>query len=97
VTTAVRIRVITSETPARETPTMAVAVLMSEGYAGLLPPHNSFASLLRTRSRGLDELDTIGVDLRDVFLAVGNDGVDKFKKSWQELLEATQGQLDAAT
>jgi hypothetical protein len=38
VTTAVRIRVITSETPARETPTMAVAVLMSEGYAGLLPP-----------------------------------------------------------
>jgi transaldolase len=44
-----------------------------------------------------DELDTIGVDLRDVFLALGNDGVDKFKKSWQELLEATQGQLDAAT
>jgi hypothetical protein len=31
--------VMTRETPARETPTMAVAVLMSEGYAGLLPPH----------------------------------------------------------
>jgi transaldolase len=44
-----------------------------------------------------DELDTIGVDLRDVFLALENDGVDKFKKSWQELLEATQDQLDAAT
>jgi transaldolase len=44
-----------------------------------------------------DELDTIGVDLRDVLLALENDGVDKFKKSWQELLEATQDQLDAAT
>jgi hypothetical protein len=40
-TTAVIIRVMTSEIPARETPTMAVAVLMSEGYAGLLPPHTA--------------------------------------------------------
>lgn len=40
-TTAVIVRVMTSETPARETPTMTVAVLMSEGYAGLLPPHTA--------------------------------------------------------
>ena len=33
------IRVMTSETTARETPTMAVAVLMREGYAVLLPPN----------------------------------------------------------
>jgi hypothetical protein len=44
VTAAVIIRVMTSETPTRETPTMAVAVLVSEGYAGLLPPH----TVLRT-------------------------------------------------
>jgi hypothetical protein len=44
-----------------------------------------------------DELDAVGVDLRDVFLALENNGVDKFKKSWQELLEATQDQLGAAT
>ena len=25
-----------------------------------------------------------------------DDGVDKFEKSWQELIDATQGQLDAA-
>ena len=47
--------------------------------------------------RIFDELDAVGVDLHDVFLALENDGVDKFKKSWQELLEATQDQLDAAT
>jgi transaldolase len=43
-----------------------------------------------------DELDAIGIDLRDVFLVLENEGVEKFEQSWQELLEATQGQLDAA-
>lgn len=41
-----------------------------------------------------DELDAVGIDLRDVFLALEEEGVEKFEKSWQELLEATQGQLD---
>jgi len=31
-----------------------------------------------------------------VFLVLENEGVEKFEQSWQELLEATQGQLDAA-
>lgn len=44
-----------------------------------------------------DKLDAIGVDLTDVFLALENDGVEKFEKSWLELLEATQEQLGAAT
>ena len=43
-----------------------------------------------------DELDAVGIDLHDVFLVLENEGVEKFEKSWQELLEATQGQLDAA-
>jgi transaldolase len=43
-----------------------------------------------------DTLDAIGIDVRDVFVTLENDGVDKFKKSWEELLEATQDQLDAA-
>src|SRR3954471_16041081 len=43
-----------------------------------------------------DRLAAIGVDLTDVFLVLENEGVDKFEKSWGELLEATQGQLDAA-
>ncbi|MBO0676459.1 transaldolase [Mycolicibacterium sp. S2-37] len=41
-----------------------------------------------------DKLDAIGIDLTDVFLTLENEGVDKFDKAWQELLEATQGQLD---
>jgi transaldolase len=41
-----------------------------------------------------DALEAIGVDLTDVFLVLENEGVEKFEKSWHELLEATQGQLD---
>ncbi len=41
-----------------------------------------------------DKLEAIGIDLRDVFLVLENEGVEKFEKSWQELLDATQGQLD---
>ena len=40
--------------------------------------------------------DAVGIDVRDVFLMLENDGVEEFKKSWEELLEATQNQLDAA-
>uniref|UniRef100_UPI003F9D0248 transaldolase family protein n=1 Tax=Mycobacterium sp. TaxID=1785 RepID=UPI003F9D0248 len=43
-----------------------------------------------------DALDAVGIDVRDVFLMLENDGVEKFKKSWEEVLEATQKQLDAA-
>ena len=41
-----------------------------------------------------DKLEAVGIDLTDVFIVLENEGVDKFEKSWQELLEATQGQLD---
>jgi transaldolase len=43
-----------------------------------------------------DQLEAIGIDLTDVFLVLENEGVEKFEKSWLELIEATQGQLDAA-
>ena len=43
-----------------------------------------------------DKLTAVGIDLDDVFAHLEADGVDKFEKSWQELLDATQGQLDAA-
>ncbi|MCB0941336.1 MAG: transaldolase [Mycobacterium sp.] len=41
-----------------------------------------------------DKLEAIGIDLRDVFLVLEDEGVEKFEKSWHELLDATQGQLD---
>ncbi len=43
-----------------------------------------------------DKLASLGIDLDGVFEHLESDGVDKFEKAWQELLEATQGQLDAA-
>jgi transaldolase len=44
-----------------------------------------------------DELTEVGIDLTDVFLVLENEGVDKFEKSWEELLESVSGQLKAAT
>ncbi|UVS80130.1 transaldolase [Actinokineospora sp. UTMC 2448] len=41
-------------------------------------------------------LERVGIDVTDVYLALENEGVDKFEKSWTELLETVQGQLDAA-
>lgn len=44
-----------------------------------------------------DQLSSIGIDLPDVFRLLEDEGVEKFEKSWLELLEATQEQLNAAT
>jgi len=43
-----------------------------------------------------DAVARVGVDLTDVFLVLEDEGVDKFEKSWVELLETVKGQLDAA-
>ena len=43
-----------------------------------------------------DKLSAVGIDLPDVFRVLEDEGVEKFEKSWLELLEATKGQLDAA-
>ena len=43
-----------------------------------------------------DKLSAVGIDLPDVFKVLEDEGVEKFEKSWLELLEATEGQLDAA-
>jgi len=41
-----------------------------------------------------DKLASIGIDLPDVFKVLEDEGVEKFEKSWLELIEATQAQLD---
>lgn len=40
-----------------------------------------------------DALEEVGVDLTDVFLVLENEGVEKFEKSWGELIESVRGQL----
>ncbi len=44
--------------------------------------------------RVFDELAEIGIDLPDVFKLLEDEGVDKFEKSWLELIDATQAQLN---
>ncbi|MGH3677985.1 MAG: transaldolase [Mycobacterium sp.] len=43
-----------------------------------------------------DELSGVGIDLPDVFKVLEDEGVEKFEKSWLELLDETQAQLDSA-
>ena len=50
----------------------------------------------KRRRQLFDKLSAVGIDLPDVFRVLEDEGVEKFEKSWLELLEATQGQLDAA-
>jgi transaldolase len=44
-----------------------------------------------------DALSAAGIDVADVFVTLENEGVEKFEKSWLELLESVDGQLKAAT
>jgi transaldolase len=44
----------------------------------------------------LDGLEAVGVDFEDVLLTIEQEGVDKFKKSWTELVETVRGQMEKA-
>ncbi|MFI5717087.1 transaldolase [Nocardia sp. NPDC051750] len=43
-----------------------------------------------------EQLRAAGIDLDDVFAVLEREGVDKFEKSWEELLEATTAELQSA-
>ena len=43
-----------------------------------------------------DELAAVGVDIDDVYLVLETEGVEKFEKSWGELLDSVSGQLEKA-
>ena len=38
----------------------------------------------------------MGIDITDVFLVLEDEGVEKFEKSWTELLDTVNGQLEKA-
>ena len=57
---------------------------------------NTVSGTAAAAQETFDKLAAIGIDLPDVFKVLEDEGVEKFEKSWQELLDATQGQLDAA-
>ncbi|HEX6352772.1 transaldolase [Actinophytocola sp.] len=43
-----------------------------------------------------DALERVGIDIPDVFVTLEDEGVEKFEKSWEELLSSVDGQLKAA-
>jgi transaldolase len=43
-----------------------------------------------------DQLEAVGLDFEDVLVTIEHEGVDKFKKSWTELVETVQGQMEQA-
>jgi transaldolase len=43
-----------------------------------------------------DRLAAVGIDFDDVLLVLEQEGVDKFKKSWHELVETVSGQMEKA-
>lgn len=57
---------------------------------------NTIDGTAESAQKVFDDLTAVGIDLDDVFAHLESDGVDKFEKSWQELLDATQAQLDTA-
>ncbi|ASR36855.1 transaldolase [Prauserella marina] len=46
--------------------------------------------------RVFDKLSAAGIDVADVFRTLEDEGVEKFDKSWAELLDTVTGQLDKA-
>jgi transaldolase len=46
--------------------------------------------------RVMDQLKAVGIDYDDVIETLEQEGVDKFAKSWQELLDTVSGQMDSA-
>ncbi|HEX5862223.1 MAG TPA: transaldolase [Nocardioides sp.] len=44
----------------------------------------------------MDQLEAVGIDYDDVIATLEQEGVDKFEKSWQELLDTVSGQMDSA-
>ncbi len=44
----------------------------------------------------IDEMERLGISYDDIVQVIEDEGVDKFEKSWQELLETVKGALDGS-
>jgi len=65
-------------------------------HGELVPGGDAVTGTAAQAQEVFDALAAAGVDLTDVFLVLEDEGVDKFEKSWAELRESVQGQLDGA-
>ncbi len=77
--------------------TMPEKTLQAYGDHGETHPADLVTGTGAAAQEVFDALERAGIDLTDVFLTLENEGVEKFDKSWTELLETVKGQLDGAT
>ncbi|MCA1655238.1 MAG: transaldolase [Pseudonocardiaceae bacterium] len=89
--------------------TMYVDELVAPGTVNTMPEDTLNAVAEHSNLRGdtvtrtapaagkvFDDLTKVGIDIDDVFITLEREGVEKFEKSWEELLESVAGQLKAA-
>jgi transaldolase len=68
-----------------------------KAYADHGEHHGDAVTGTAAQAQGVfDAVAAQGVDLEDVFRVLEDEGVDKFEKSWSELLDTVKGQLDDA-
>lgn len=90
-------------------PTMYVDELAVANVVNTMPEATLNAVATRSDLRGdtvtgtgaaaqqvFDSLTAVGIDNDDVFITLENEGVEKFEKSWAELLDSVKNQLAAA-
>jgi transaldolase len=79
--------------------TMPEKTLLAYADHGELSTHNGGDAVTGTGAQAQSVFDAVaaqGIDLDDVFIVLEDEGVDKFEKSWSELLDTVKGQLDGA-
>lgn len=60
-------------------------------------PGDTVTGLAADAQQVFDALTSVGIDIDDVYEVLESEGVEKFEKSWAELLETVQGQLNKAS
>jgi transaldolase len=89
--------------------TLYVDQLVAAGTVNTMPEKTLFAAADHAQITGdkvsgtgpqaqevFDRLAAAGVDLTDVFRVLEDEGVDKFAKSWLDLLDTVEGRLENA-
>jgi len=89
--------------------TMYVTELVAPGTVNTMPEKtldavkdhgeitgNTIAGTYEESSEVLDALERLGISYSDVTAQLEREGVDKFEKSWEELLAGVQAELDKA-
>lgn len=89
--------------------TMYVTELVAPGTVNTMPEKtldavadhgeitgNTIAGTYEESAKVLDELEELGISYSDVTAQLEREGVDKFEKSWEELLTGVQAELDKA-